>query len=104
LRDPGRLPVLLGEATALLARSRADVDVGSVREPLTRAELDCLRLLATDLSQREIGAQLYVSHNTVKTHTRNIYRKLGATSREDAVARAAASGLLDSAEASEPPV
>ena len=53
-----------------------------------------LRLLATDLSQREIGAQLYVSFNTVKTHTRTLFRKLGVTSRADAVARGRELGLL----------
>ena len=54
-----------------------------------------LRLLATELTQREIGAELYLSLNTVKTHTRGIYRKLGASSREDAVARAEALGLIE---------
>ena len=54
-----------------------------------------LRYLATGLSQREIGARLYISLNTVKSHTRELYRKLGATSRADAVARAEALGLLD---------
>ena len=38
-----------------------------------------MRLLAGELSQREIGAQLYVSFNTVKSHTRSIFRKLGVT-------------------------
>ena len=54
-----------------------------------------LRLLASDLSQREIGAELFLSLNTVKTHTRSLYRKLGVTSREEAVERADALGLLD---------
>ena len=62
------------------------------------AELGVLRLLATDLTQREIGTQLYLSVNTVKTHTRSLYRKLGASSREEAVTRASALGLLDVAE------
>jgi LuxR family transcriptional regulator, maltose regulon positive regulatory protein len=44
-----------------------------------------LRLLATDLSLREIGRELYLSTNTVKTHTRSIYRKLGVSSRDEAV-------------------
>ena len=44
-----------------------------------------LRLLATDLSQREIGSELYVSFNTVKTHTRTLFRKLSVTSRAEAV-------------------
>ena len=103
LRDPGRLPALADEAEALLARSRAEAEAGSVREPLTPAELDILRLLASDLSQREIGQQLFLSLNTIKTHTRNIYRKLGASSRKDAVARGLASGLLELPEAAEPP-
>ena len=54
-----------------------------------------LRYLATGLSQREIGVRLYISMNTVKTHVRELYRKLGVTSRADAVARAEALGLLD---------
>jgi LuxR family maltose regulon positive regulatory protein len=53
-----------------------------------------LRLLPSQLSQREIGAALYVSQNTVKTHTRGIYSKLGVTTREEAVARARELGLL----------
>jgi LuxR family maltose regulon positive regulatory protein len=104
LRDPGRLPVLAAEAAALLAQARGEAEAGSLREPLTPAELDILQLLATNLSQREIGGRLFLSLNTIKTHARNIYRKLGASSREDAVARAVASGLLDSPEASDPPV
>jgi LuxR family maltose regulon positive regulatory protein len=63
-------------------------------EPLSPAERAVLRLLATDLSQRGVGRQLFLSVNTVKTHTRSIYRKLGVTSRGDAVARATALGLL----------
>jgi LuxR family maltose regulon positive regulatory protein len=47
-----------------------------------------LRRLASDLTQREIGAELYLSLNTIKSHTRSIFRKLGASSREQAVARA----------------
>ena len=68
-----------------------------VEEP-SAAELAVLRCLAAGLSRREIGAQLYISLNTVKTHTRELYRKLGATSRADAVARAEALGLLDPTE------
>jgi LuxR family transcriptional regulator, maltose regulon positive regulatory protein len=68
---------------------------GSLEEAPSAAELSVLRLLASDLSQREIGSQLFLSVNTVKTHSRALYRKLGATSREAAVARATALGLLD---------
>ena len=63
-----------------------------VEEP-SAAELAVLRGLATDLSRREIGARLYISLNTVKTHIRELYRKLGVTSRAEAVARAEALGL-----------
>ena len=47
-----------------------------------------LRLLASSLSQREIGGMLFISFNTVKTHTRSIFQKLGVATRADAVARA----------------
>jgi ATP/maltotriose-dependent transcriptional regulator MalT len=53
-----------------------------------------LRLLPTPMSQREIGSTLYVSLNTVKSHTRRIFAKLGAANREEAVARARERGLL----------
>ena len=63
-------------------------------EPLSDAELAVLRLLRSDLSQREIGAELFVSRNTVKTHARNIYRKLAVATRADAVSRARQLELL----------
>jgi LuxR family maltose regulon positive regulatory protein len=53
-----------------------------------------LRGLAAGLSRREIGNQLNISLNTVKTHTRELYRKLGATSQSEAVSRGEALGLL----------
>ena len=53
-----------------------------------------LRLLASRLSLREIGNELYVSLNTIKTHTRNVYAKLRVSSRQQAVARARELGLL----------
>jgi ATP/maltotriose-dependent transcriptional regulator MalT len=67
---------------------------GSPRDALSPSELAVLRLLPTGLSQREIGAELYLSVNTVKTHCRNIYTKMRAASREQAVARARQDGLL----------
>ena len=60
-------------------------------EPLTEREIEVLRLLRSDLSLREIAAELYLSHNTVKGYTKVIYRKLGVTSREAALD--AATGL-----------
>jgi LuxR family maltose regulon positive regulatory protein len=57
-------------------------------ETLSDAELSVLRLLRSQLSQREIAAELQLSFNTIKTHTRNIYRKLDVAERAQAVARA----------------
>ncbi|MFP1154307.1 LuxR C-terminal-related transcriptional regulator [Mycobacterium sherrisii] len=70
------------------------VDSCVVGEELTPKELEVLRLLATRLSRREIGARLYVSLNTVKTHQRAVYRKLGVAHRGAAVSRARELGLL----------
>jgi LuxR family maltose regulon positive regulatory protein len=63
---------------------------------LTAAELRVLRYLPSHLSFREIAARLYVSQNTVKTHARAIYRKLGVSSRGTAVELARQAGLVDS--------
>jgi LuxR family maltose regulon positive regulatory protein len=52
-----------------------------------------LRLLRGTLSTREIGRELYLSGNTIKTHTRSIYRKLGVFSRRDAIERGRELGL-----------
>jgi LuxR family maltose regulon positive regulatory protein len=81
---------------AQLDKSRA----GSPKsvEPPTLAELAVLRLLATDLSRREIGSELFLSMNTIKTHTRHLYGKLGVSSREEAVRRASMLGLLGPSE------
>jgi LuxR family maltose regulon positive regulatory protein len=61
---------------------------------LTIAELRILRFLPSHRSFREIGTQLGVSSNTVKTQAHAVYRKLGAASRSEAVARAAEAGLI----------
>jgi LuxR family maltose regulon positive regulatory protein len=61
---------------------------------LTERERDLLPLLAGTLSQREIGGVLHLSLNTVKTHNRVLFRKLGVTSRAEAVTRARELGLL----------
>jgi LuxR family maltose regulon positive regulatory protein len=63
-------------------------------DPLSDAEMRVLRYLPTHLSAPEIGAELSVSLNTVKTHMRNLYAKLGAHSRAGAVESARALGLL----------
>ena len=63
-------------------------------EPLSERELDVLRLLATDLDGPDIARRLFVSVNTMRTHTRSIYAKLGVNSRRAAVSRAEELGLL----------
>ena len=63
-------------------------------DPLSDRELDVLRLLASELSGPDIARHLVVSLNTVRTHTKNIYAKLGVGSRREAVRRADELGLL----------
>ena len=63
-------------------------------EPLSVRELDVLRLLATDLGGPDIARRLVVSLNTVRTHTKNIYSKLGVNNRRSAVRRAHELDLL----------
>jgi LuxR family maltose regulon positive regulatory protein len=62
---------------------------------LTAAELRLLPLLSTHLSFREIGERLFVSRNTIKTQAISVYRKLGVSSRSEAIERAVELGLVD---------
>ena len=93
----------LGTAHAVLiaeilnAPSGSGADGGSpprLIEPLSESELRVLRYLPTKLSAPEIADQLYLSVNTVKTHMRHVYDKLGAHRRHEAVEQARAVGLL----------
>jgi LuxR family maltose regulon positive regulatory protein len=90
--DPGPLVTtwLAGEQRAAAARTRQE----GLIEPLTDRELAILRLLPAPSSLRELAAELFVTPNTLKTHLRAIYRKLGAESREAAVIRARERGLI----------
>ena len=63
-------------------------------EPLSEREIEVLQLIAEGLPNQEISTQLYLSLNTVKAHTRNIYGKLGVNSRTQAASRARALGIL----------
>jgi LuxR family maltose regulon positive regulatory protein len=72
---------LAGVQAALRSVPAASANI----EPLTIRELDVLRHLQGSSSLNQIAAELYLSPNTVKTHTKAVYRKLGASSRTDAV-------------------
>ncbi len=79
------------ERPAATAPSPGDV---ALVDPLSERELDVLRLLATDLDGPEIARELVVSLNTVRTHTKHIYTKLGVGNRRSAVSKAHQLDLL----------
>jgi LuxR family maltose regulon positive regulatory protein len=85
--DPGVL-------RRVLRGVRSPADGPGPAEPMSEAELRILRLLPSELTLRQIGERLFLSVNTVKSHTRAVYRKLGATSRREAVEAARAHGLI----------
>jgi LuxR family maltose regulon positive regulatory protein len=89
--DAGAIPRRVEEAERLLHRSDRRAGFG---QTLTDRETAILRLMSTPLSLREIGGELYLSVNTVKTHSQAIYRKLGVSSRRHAVDRARELGLI----------
>lgn len=90
-RDVGRHAQELRELERAVRHREEDELHGTDLSP---AELEVLRRLPSDRSIAEIAADSYVSPNTVKTHVRRIYRRLGVSSREDAVAVARARRLL----------
>jgi LuxR family maltose regulon positive regulatory protein len=90
------LGTLAGEAQALrirLAAERAPVTPGA--SSLTTAELRVLPMLATHMSFPEIGTEMFLSPHTVKSQAMSIYRKLGASSRHQAVTRSRELGLIE---------
>ncbi len=93
LADSGRLPVLVANIERELAQAKDRAGDGELLEAPSEAELTVLQLLASDLSARQIADKLFLSPNTVRSHTRSIYRKLGVNARADAVARAETLGL-----------
>jgi LuxR family maltose regulon positive regulatory protein len=95
-REPGTLvPRLVAKAEGRLRLVLHSSGARSVvTDELTAREQAVLRLLPSGLSATEIGSELGISRDTIKTHTKSIYRKLGASSRRDAVARARVLELL----------
>jgi LuxR family maltose regulon positive regulatory protein len=97
-RRPGTTHAgLIAEILNVLAGRKPDSQPASpqrLREPLSHAEARVLRYLPTKLSAPEIADELYLSVNTVKTHMRHLYDKLGAHRRHEAVEQARALGLL----------
>jgi LuxR family maltose regulon positive regulatory protein len=67
---------------------------GQLNEELTQRELDVLGLLGRELTTQQMGHSLYVAPNTIKTHIKSIYRKLGVSSRKRAAEEARARGLI----------
>jgi LuxR family transcriptional regulator, maltose regulon positive regulatory protein len=94
--DPGILTEQLARAErrARLAPTPPAGRTSGRDEALSDAELSVLRLLRSELSQREIAGELHLSFNTIKTHTRNIYRKLGVAERAEAISRARELSLI----------
>jgi len=90
--DAGIFPALLEQQERELSKRRQRE--AALTEVLTNRELDVLRLFEGDDSYRQIGQSLYVSVNTVKTHVRSIFRKLGVTSRHEALERAREKALI----------
>jgi LuxR family transcriptional regulator, maltose regulon positive regulatory protein len=87
--DPGVLPARLAALERKMGERGAPCD-----GELSERELTVLRMLSGSLSERDIGRELYLSYNTVHSHVRSIYRKLGVVSRAEAVAHARRDGLL----------
>ena len=73
----------------------ADTANDGLIEPLSEREVSVLRLLRGDLTQREIGDELYIAASTVKSHIKSIYRKLGVSKRSHAITRAGELGFFD---------
>ena len=67
---------------------------GAADKEFTEREIEVLAMLPSPLTTKEIGEELFVFRNTIKTHLRRIYRKLNASSREEAVLIARDRGLL----------
>jgi ATP/maltotriose-dependent transcriptional regulator MalT len=92
--DPGIVGRYLDRVESRHGRAAPAPSVAELVEDLTDREIGVLRYLPSELSQREIASELFVSLNTVKTHCKAIYRKLGVPGRKAAVQAARDLGLL----------
>ena len=93
--DPGVLSARLVEVARTLTPAHRRIEGDS---DLTERELEVLRYLAEGLSKREIGKELFLSFNTIHSHTKSIYQKLRVSSRQDAIARAQELGAFSTAQ------
>jgi LuxR family maltose regulon positive regulatory protein len=85
----------LAKLLAVLAQgASANGANARLAEPVSERELEVLALIAAGETNGEIAGKLFVSISTVKTHVNNLYRKLGARSRTQAIARAREMGVL----------
>jgi LuxR family maltose regulon positive regulatory protein len=89
--DPGAVGFELEQVARSLTPAHRRIDGGS---DLTERELEVLRYLADGVPKREIGRALFLSYNTIHSHTKSIYQKLRVSSRDAAVARARELGAL----------
>jgi LuxR family transcriptional regulator, maltose regulon positive regulatory protein len=89
-----RLTALITACLKARKRAAPAPRQGKLLDPLTTAEIRVLEKLSERLTYTEIAADLYLSLNTVKTHLRHAYMKLGVTSRSSAIKRAASLGIL----------
>jgi LuxR family maltose regulon positive regulatory protein len=98
LREASRRGIMTGYISELLAGgeppSVSPARTRGLVEPLSDRELEVLRLLASELSGPDIARELMVSLNTMRTHTKNVYMKLGVNNRRTAVRRAQELSLL----------
>ena len=85
---------LVGELLPLSRAAPPDRRSAELLDPLSEREQEVLRYLPTMMSNADIAAELFISVNTVKTHVKSIYRKLGTSRRRDAVHRARQLRLL----------
>ena len=88
------IPVAKQEVSSLSDSTTPSAVQGELIEPLSERELQVLRLLRSSMTNAEIADHLYVSVNTIRTHIRNIYEKLGVHRRLDAIASAEKLGIL----------